>query len=1753
MTRRILKEEKLLMMLVIKAITKRLTLLSLSCALVVSSNVGRADDIEIYFNATDTTIDSTDVIRSNILFILDTSGSMTAFTSSGQTRLKDMVDATGNVLDAVKDLNVGLMRFTGTQGGAVIYPVSNINGKVTDVVGTTGSAFVSEIVNTAFIKSDLDDGEEVVTTPSSSGAGSGVPKGSVTLTDATLDAFDFGGSQSAAGASQTFRIGLRKNDGMEETRNGNCSRFFRGGANNKWPFMYSGNQPASPAAQRDGLFFSKCVLLGLRFPGVTIPNGTFILNAFLDFNCRRDFNDGTNLAIVGQDVGDAAEMTGFGSPGNDISSRNQTSATVRWNGVPVCNGGNVLTSPNIKTIVQEIVDRPDWASGQAMFFRTQKTNAPLDLGTGTLGGIVGSRTIGASGNSRRMFVAGEQDLNRAPRLRVEVASGAAVEGQDQIVALRFTDLRIPQGATITKAKLTLTPNAAPGVPVASVWNIRAEKADDSAPLGDNSRNISSRPTAGGVASIDWTVDETTLVTPDAPEQSVNIKRLLQRLVDRPGWCGGNATTLILKTSIAEANQTRFLHSHDSDSSKAPRLTYTFSTGSTGCMKARETAQTGLSADDAEQFDSSVDTIDNDLDIGFDTESGKKQTVGLRFQDIDIPKDATILDANIVFTSKGVSTGDATFMIKGINEGNVAKFSNTANDITSRLTTSAQVVWDTAEWDGAARTFETSDITPVVQEIINRDDWAGGNTMGFVIECSSSACNPRVAETADGDISKSPRIKITYQTILETPFKTNRDNLIELVKGLPASGATPIVPTLVEAAKYWRGEKILNGRSRFNDRLNRISHPGTYCTAPGSCPGATIDSSTDQFGVNTPRLTALGGCNMVANPDGPNCARQKIFGDPTYISPFSAATALSCGTNHIVLLTDGRANNNADTSIDYIRSLPGISSCVNNNSTIKRPGPDEERIDYFSGEKCATELVRFLHEKDQSGTLDNKQIIKTHTIGFDMLSDPHATQFLKDLANVGGGEFYPAENAGELVSVFENILTEVKNDPTSFASPALAANAFNRLLSRDEVYFGLFTPNLARAWEGNVKKYRICIKSGSCSLGSIIDANNAEAIDSANDKFKDSAQSIWSDVIDGKATTQGGAGHEITDFNTQILYTDKNNSGFAVPGQLLNGAGFQLKNNNWDNTDLSAMRSVVCPTPDTTNGSDCEKRMLFLLGKKNTTNPDTDINVTQRWSVNDVLHSSPVVVTYNGRDTNNDGNINLFFDRLLYGTNDGSLHMVNAETGTEEWRFMPSDFWGQQQQIFTNAEGSHIYGIDVSPTIQVIDNNSDGIIKSSDSDKVRAFIPSRRGGSNMYALDISADINTAGDNVTPRFLWRIQGGSSDFIRLGQTWSKPTIATIAVDTGSTIELREVLIFGGGYDGSLDNPATYDIAQHAGAPFMGNAIYIVDAENGERLLSISGSPSGADITVPDMNFSIPSIVRVFDSDSDGVDDRLYVGDTGGQVWRVDLAALDLSGTYYSTAGKTVVGKLADISNSTTPTKQRRFFEPPSVIQVRDTQFSNESTYDYILMGIGYRPHPLNREVEDRFYAFRDFQTGANEMRDDNANNISDRTEGYPQTSGNAFTNTDLINVTTTVLDSSDATHRAAAGWFYDFTQAGTVAEKVLSRAITLGGVVTFTTFSPEASLTPDPCGASPGQGTAYNFDILSAGAALDFDGDGSITPLDRTFELTSGIPSGVVPVFTTEGVIGIVGVEGGAKQLGKLADLPTERGFWFEDAEF
>jgi len=607
--------------------------------------------------------------------------------------------------------------------------------------------------------------------------------------------------------------------------------------------------------------------------------------------------------------------------------------------------------------------------------------------------------------------------------------------------------------------------------------------------------------------------------------------------------------------------------------------------------------------------------------------------------------------------------------------------------------------------------------------------------------------------------------------------------------------------------------------------------------------------------------------------------------------------------------------------------------------------------------------------------------------------------------------------------------------------------------------------------------------------------------------------------------------------------------------------------------MNPVREEVCPNnqTDTTSSDttikaqalDCEARMLWVLGKDVLDeDDDTDVSET-RWSFNDVLHSSPVTVTYGKAGS-------VFIDKIIVGTNEGGLRFINGSTGEEEWVFMPNAMLSKQQTLYTNPTGTtHVYGLDGSPVLRIFDDNGDGTIDTTDGDFVHVYISMRRGGDKIYALDISPS-----GQITPKFLWMTDGGTTNFERLGQTWSDPVLATIGTTVGSDSNVpAEVLIFGGGYDVTLDTSYGVTTAN----PNLGNAIYIVDAATGSKVLDIS-SDSGADIQPSLMKHAILSEIKVLDVDGDGLDDRFYVGDMGGNVWRVDLGG-DITYTAGNSTsgspGSSVVGRLASVTDNAingdasaddgiyeSTTSQRRFFVPPSVVQVSDDEFTTpgNADYDYVLMPSGSRNDPLETVVANRFYAFRDQTIGSMTGTTGPATNLAvdyPQTGNVPITDDGTSTMIDITAVSTTgvVLVASDASHTGALGWYLDFDTVGVVAdrtdgEKGLAAPTTVAGTVVFTTYIPSPS-SPEICDAAEGSGRAFNLNILSAAPALNWDTtDPNLTAADLFIELGSGIPSEAVPIFTEEGVTLLVGTGGGAENLGKVSDLPRYRTYWYQE---
>jgi type IV pilus assembly protein PilY1 len=1718
-----------------------------------------ADDTEIYLDTPPTTTSA-----ANILFNLDTSGSMGnavdennngVIDDGERIRMDVLKEAMNTVLDSLPALNAGIMRYH-YYGGPILYPVAHLDelACVIEDNCTTSSPTTGILTVTTVLTDDGDNDAEQ--------AGSGA----VTLDRMALDM----GWQPAGSCSTTsgsVRVDSSEDDAESSVAN---SGYTRTSSDLEIPRVGSSQQ-----------------VVGMRFQNVPIPAGSTITDARIVFtidSTPSSYNAPVDLVVVGESMSGSRVQFSSGNQPEDRLA-NPTSATVDWETDEFPPVNATLTTSNISAIVDELVNDAAWpATGgdDIVLLIGQDPGAPAASN--------GSREVEAYN--------GEQESAPLLTYTYQTCDGTPA---DVRTGLRFTEVDVPQGSTITGARIdfisTTTEGGNPSL------RVKMQDANDAEPFAVDTpftartfltTNVPWTTTSTPVLDNPWTVD-TTHSTPD-------LAALVQDVVNRPGWCGGNDMMFMIERS-GGSQALRTAYSSEAEN-PSPVLTLTYNAdspqpGANSCTRSTVVKLVTTGIDDVEQQTSGfIFTTSNDLEMVEESSGNLDQIVGLRFRDIPIAQNAVITSAKLVFTAKATDSVGTTLTIEGQLSPDASVFSNTTNslsDTSTRPRTAASATWSPAPWSIVGQQHEAEGLEGIVQEIVNQASWSAGNSLALFV----SGNGKRNADSYERDAATAPRLEIKFEGTPATTSKTVRGRLKDIVDELVHTGSTPISGTMLEAAYYFRGEGVRFGRQRgnqfFNYKRSRVSHAASY-----DANGATV---TFPFSCTEDNL------------DHNDCRFQVISGGtPTYKSPIVA----ECQSNYLVNLTDGggffTGSGNSNTlgqSIDeqvLINSLQAQDSSGSpvslTNCASDTTLPDDSIYSGSAHNECTVKLAQFLHDNDQiytntqnlqSGTapMDGVQSLDIYTIGFNLcgsgnvtslnvdneqvccpaanhnattgicsapIADPNTIEVLKAQAAVADGEYFNANTVDDLVAAFTKITSDILAKDTSFVAPSIAANAFNRLFSRDEVYFGLFEPSKKVHWDGNVKKYNVCVDpdpdndgTDDCVLGDLLDNNlinaivdNTAAIDDG--LFKTTSQSVWSNGIDGRETQEGGAGGEITDYTARTVHTEYKNPGGTAPnGTSLGGTGYFIDSTNWADPLNSAVRDEVCPDPTVlTAGSDCENRMLWMLGA-DILNEDEDSATDTRWWFHDVLHSSPVTVTY-GQDASDD-----FIDKILVGTNEGGLHFINGATGEEEWVFMPNSVLANQQSLFDDTGATHIYGLDSTAVVIVDDANLDGTIDPA-TDFVGAVITQRRGGENLYALDLTpaAELTSNTDTVTPKFLWHISPSTSGFSRLGQTWSEPQLVHLDAVGGPVT----ALIFGGGYDTDLDEDDgsgdSRNFGVEGGDPNAGNAIYVVDAQTGALIFSVSGTASGANIEVPEMKYAIPSNVTAFDSDGDGFEDRVYVGDTAGQVWRLDLHAVNPA-SIIAPQGDSVVGLLANISDDTSVANERRFFYRPTVVQVIDYVYSDAAggEYDYVLLGSGNRANPLDTEVSDRFYAFRDINTGG--MGDSDGNNIAN---DYPQNTdasdlGTPISHSELVDISSSVLDGTTAATQTALGWYFDFGSS-TDGQKVLAPpGGVFGGTLIFTTYVPATETSTNPCQPAEGSGVAYNLDILSTAATIDWDEDGTLEPIDdRAATLGSGIPSEAVPAFTKEGVTILVGTGGGAENLGKVVDLPRFNTYWYEE---
>jgi len=337
----------------------------------------------------------------------------------------------------------------------------------------------------------------------------------------------------------------------------------------------------------------------------------------------------------------------------------------------------------------------------------------------------------------------------------------------------------------------------------------------------------------------------------------------------------------------------------------------------------------------------------------------------------------------------------------------------------------------------------------------------------------------------------------------------------------------------------------------------------------------------------------------------------------------------------------------------------------------------------------------------------------------------------------------------------------------------------------------------------------------------------------------------------------------------------------------------------------------------------------------------------------------------------------------------------------------------------------------------------------------------KGGDHYYALDVTKP-------DSPKLLWAIGPETTGFSELGQSWSTPHIGKVKFETGK----RVAAFIGGGYDEG-QNRKTLTAGDK-----KGRAVYAIDVLSGAQIWRWDHGKDG------NMSFSIPSDISCVDTSGDGYVDRLYVGDTGGRLWRFDIK---------ESGPNTWSAKVIFDTNSNIITggKRKIFYHPDVTL---------EKEYEMVFFGTTDRENPGEIKTINQIYGIKD--KGLDSI----------------------LSMKDLENVTFGVSDLK--TLEGKEGWFINLEE--NKGEKALGPPVVIFGVAYFSTFTPSINST-----GGIARFYAVNYKngnpILNLNPSNEQDGV-KIDLSDRSKVIGTGIPSNTV-ISALDGLpVAFTGFSGG-----------------------
>jgi type IV pilus assembly protein PilY1 len=835
----------------------------------------------------------------------------------------------------------------------------------------------------------------------------------------------------------------------------------------------------------------------------------------------------------------------------------------------------------------------------------------------------------------------------------------------------------------------------------------------------------------------------------------------------------------------------------------------------------------------------------------------------------------------------------------------------------------------------------------------------------------------------------------------------------------------------------------------------------------------------------------------------------------YASPIKyKPSAETCGKNYFVMMANGSPDSGENTQAES-----GLIKQEASTSII-----DIYPNNYESN--WTDEWARYMANNDVSRA-NGTQTVNTFVIDvFDppatYLADPNDTTgmskpeasaraLLRSTAVNGNGDYYVASNVDEVVEKLLAVLEAVQEVNDVFSAAALPVSVNVRGTNLNQVYIGVFRPDGSAKprWFGNLKMYQLAIDFGTGTIY-LADADGQSAANASTGFIEEDARSFWtfdsaywsykptgegqgSDNPDGEIVEKGAA--------AQVLRENFIRSGRKVYTCTACTSAEALQAFNTNNINITQAALGVTTT--------VERDALIKWAIGYDVQSEHPTSVVRPSIHGDVLHSRPAVVNYGDLDNSPTTDDDVY---VFYGANDGTFHAIKGGTdesvsaggGTEVWSFIPPEHYGKLKALYDNnvmnSQAEKPFFIDGVISSYVEDNGTKAT-------RVIIYLTMRRGGKFIYAMDVT-------NPKEPKMLWRLSRGDVNFEELSQTWSAPTVAKMRINSAD----RQVLVFGMGYDDAKNDSQAAAIEAREGRGIM-----IVDAFTGEVIWQVGNTKttSTSYLYEENMKYSVASDLTVIDRDRNGYADRIYFGDTGGQLWRVDM--YDTDNTYNwrihrllkLTGGQKFLGA-PDAAASTEENdlgEQYQIDEPP---------------FDAVIISSGNREDPFDTSVQNYIIVYKDpyQEVVTGDYETITLDDLADGTVSSQLLSDEKFVN----------------------GWYLPLNSG----EKGIGKPAIVNSVVFLNTFQPGATNT---CSSTLGIARSYQFDYMSGEAVYDQNADSSIGDDDRAIVIEGGglIPDPVPVIVDIDGKLSEAIISGTQVQQFTNTQLENRvQTFWSKDID-